>query len=180
MIAIRVELGPVLGQTGGEVALEGACDLRELVVGDERFGLVEPAGFSVTVTNTGAGFVLAGSVTARVTAECARCLRDFETELAADVEGFFVRHGEEHTVPEDQEFGFVEDSAIDIGPAVEAALVLEAPFAPLHDPDCPGLCPECGADLSEGPCGCESARRAGGPLEALGDMFPEHDAGEDD
>jgi uncharacterized protein len=45
--------------------------------------------------------------------------------------------------------------------------VLEAPFAPLHDEECAGICPECGADLNQGPCGCETAVRGPHPFAAL-------------
>lgn len=178
MVAYRVELGCVLERTGGEVALEGVFDLRELVVGDERFTLIEPAAFAASVANTGAGFVLSGTVSARVDTECARCLRGFEMAITAGLEGFYVRHGEERTVPEEQDYGYVEGGGVDIGPALESALALEAPFAPLHDPGCPGLCPECGADLNEGACGCDASCDADGPFGALRDMLPEHDGGE--
>ena len=28
------------------------------------------------------------------------------------------------------------------------------PLVPLCDDDCKGICPDCGADLNEGPCSC--------------------------
>jgi uncharacterized protein len=34
------------------------------------------------------------------------------------------------------------------------------PIAPHCREDCQGLCPRCGADLNQGPCGCERAGRA--------------------
>ena len=39
-------------------------------------------------------------------------------------------------------------------PLIVAALLLEVPLVPLCDDDCKGLCPQCGANLNEGPCGC--------------------------
>ena len=54
-----------------------------------------------------------------------------------------------------------------------SALVLEAPFAPLHDDDCAGICPECGADLNTEPCDCASKPDPDNPFAALGDLLDE-------
>ena len=37
---------------------------------------------------------------------------------------------------------------------VRDALVLELPAAPLHAPDCAGLCPSCGIDRNRASCDC--------------------------
>ncbi|MEO0078115.1 MAG: DUF177 domain-containing protein [candidate division WOR-3 bacterium] len=34
------------------------------------------------------------------------------------------------------------------------------PIAPRCRPDCRGVCPECGANLNEGSCGCRSGATA--------------------
>ena len=44
---------------------------------------------------------------------------------------------------------------------VVAAIVFELPLVPLCDEDCKGLCPTCGANLNEGPCGCEKEQSDG-------------------
>ncbi|MCQ5072305.1 YceD family protein, partial [Adlercreutzia sp. DFI.6.23] len=46
------------------------------------------------------------------------------------------------------------DAAYHLVPLILAALLLEVPLVPLCDDDCKGLCPQCGANLDEGPCGC--------------------------
>ena len=48
-----------------------------------------------------------------------------------------------------------------------AGLILEAPFAPLHDEDCAGICPQCGADLNTDPCDCASVPDQTGRLLAV-------------
>ena len=50
-----------------------------------------------------------------------------------------------------------EDKVIDVEPLATAALLLEFPLVPLCDDECKGLCSTCGANLNEGPCGCEPA-----------------------
>ena len=43
---------------------------------------------------------------------------------------------------------------IRVSPLIQAALMVDAPDMPLCRDDCAGLCPQCGANLNEGPCGC--------------------------
>ena len=37
---------------------------------------------------------------------------------------------------------------IDLEPSIRDAVILDLPIHPLCDPDCPGLCPECGIKWS--------------------------------
>ncbi len=48
----------------------------------------------------------------------------------------------------------VFDRIIDLEPLLNAAVLLETPLMPLCRPECLGLCPTCGANLNDGPCGC--------------------------
>ncbi len=52
-----------------------------------------------------------------------------------------------------------------------SALVLEAPFAPLHADDCAGICPECGADRNTEPCGCDAGPDRDNPFAGLGELL---------
>ena len=46
-----------------------------------------------------------------------------------------------------------EDAQIDLAPILREYALLEVPIKPLHDPDCKGLCIECGQDLNVQDCG---------------------------
>ena len=43
---------------------------------------------------------------------------------------------------------------LDLSAVIEQTLVLNMPLHALCRPDCKGLCPTCGHDLNDGPCGC--------------------------
>jgi uncharacterized protein len=168
MRQVRVDVSSVLEDLGASVALEGEFALDHLAVGDEVFRLVEPASYSVELTNTGAGIVASGSVSALTSATCARCLEPFELEIDAQVEGFYVQPGHEAEIPEEQEIEPVlPDNTIDLAPALQAALTLEAPFAPVHDESCAGLCPVCGCNLNEEQCTCHVDLGSAGPFAEL-------------
>lgn len=177
MIPFNVDVSELLDSSGGQLEIDGEYPLPTLVVGDESFDLGAPANVSVSVTFAGSGLIVSGSVSAEVMASCARCLRDFQTTITGEVEGFYLPYGAKSS--DDDEAGQVTaDNFIDLAPAILAALVIEAPFAPLHDPKCAGLCPTCGSDLNEGPCGCGEVADASHPFAALEGMFDSEDSEE--
>jgi uncharacterized protein len=153
-------------------------DLGVLRVGDNDFVLRAPAPFSVAVTNAGAGIVAHGSIAADVTGVCARCLCEFPLRIEGEVVGFYLEQGSEP--PEAEETDQVDrvdsDGSIDLSPALLAALVVEAPFAPLHDDECKGLCTSCGEDLNLGPCGCENEPSDEHPFAGLKDLLTDESA----
>lgn len=152
--AVPVEIREILEDLGASIEIEDSFAIEPLGTSDEPYAIEGLVDVQVSLTNTGAGFVLAGRAQAVVSAECMRCLIPFELTLDAPVEGFYVFPGREAELPEEQDYEFVVGERVDILPAIRAALTLEIPFAPLHDPDCAGICPSCGADRNVDPCGC--------------------------
>ena len=65
--------------------------------------------------------------------------RHAEIELGAEEIGLILFHGEE----------------IDLRDAVQEDVLMAVPMKTLCRPECKGLCPQCGADLNQGDCGCE-------------------------
>jgi uncharacterized protein len=49
---------------------------------------------------------------------------------------------------------FHDGRHLDVSEEAREVLILELPIAPRCREDCRGLCPRCGAELNEGPCGC--------------------------
>jgi uncharacterized protein len=161
----------VLDALGDSSTTEGALTVAEVRLGDDVFTLLSPLDFSVTLTNTGAGIVASGTARARVRSSCVRCLGEYESDVTVVVDGFYVRPEHDVDLPEEQEREHIVDERIDLEPAIFQAFVLELPFAPTCRVDCAGLCPRCGADRNEGPCGCPGEDDAS-PFAALRESFP--------
>lgn len=89
-----------------------------------------------------------GTVRAPWRGECRRCLDETSGTLAVEVRELF----EERPDPE-QTYPLTGDQ-LDLEPMARDAVLLELPLAPLCKEDCPGLCPDCGADRNSGDCGC--------------------------
>lgn len=172
-----IDVRSILDDPGGSIMVDDAYALEELVVGDERFVLRRPASFSITVSNAGTGLVVHGTVTAEVTASCARCLCEFDDEITGDVEASFTLPGREPLEDETGEVGV--EGKIDVAPALYAGLVIEAPFAPVHSEECAGLCASCGTDLNVAECTCAQQPQDDHPFAALQGLVTKPE-GEDD
>jgi uncharacterized protein len=103
---------------------------------------------------------LVGRVRATLQLACSRCLEAY----AVPVDGAFdLRYlpqaantgDEEREVEEDDlTTAFYRDEVIDLGDLVREQLYLALPMKPLCQPDCQGLCPQCGANRNRERCGC--------------------------
>lgn len=141
---------------------EGAYDLGALTIGPDDYRFDGPVCWSVDVTNTGSALLVSGTVAGKASCACSRCLGDVDHDFEGRIEGYFivdpnaVSHEEEEVGDlEESEFEVLpDDHVIDLAPLIEAALFIDAPDMPLCCDECAGLCPQCGANLNEGPCGC--------------------------
>lgn len=167
-----MNVGALLDELGAERVVEDQVELGEFRVGDVTFTPAAPAAFNVSLTNTGAGVVGDGWVRETLVTECSRCLNPCTIELSAVIEAFYVLPGHEEGVPEEQEYDIIRNNLVDLGPALRTALAVEAPFAPLHDPECAGICPVCGADRNLEPCECHAEAGPDNPFSVLQGMFP--------
>jgi uncharacterized protein len=95
------------------------------------------------------GLLATGTVDGEWEGVCRRCLGPAGGELHVDFQELFEAR------PRDGESYRLGHDSVDLEPLAREALTLDLPLAPLHSPDCRGLCPTCGADLNAGDCGCE-------------------------
>ena len=110
----------------------------------------------VQATHTNPGAYLEGGADARIELECGRCLRTFEAPVHADfAEQYYqtigVSSGEPLAAPPRDAKTIASDFKIDLTPLLREELILATPLAPLHAPDCRGLCEVCGRDLNTEP-----------------------------
>jgi uncharacterized protein len=57
--------------------------------------------------------------------------------------------------PDELDVTYLEDDQINTDQLLRENLLLSLPLQPLCRDDCRGLCPRCGANLNQEPCGCE-------------------------
>lgn len=175
MDSFLVYVGDVTHDLGSSINVAESLILHDFTFNEMAFTHAAPAQVDITVTNTGAGLVAMGSVTAALSTECSRCLEPFEMSIAGVIEAFFTTADRASDLPEGQEWSPIQGEAVDLLPGVLAAILVELPIAPVHSVDCRGICPTCGCDLNESPCECPSVSRDSNPFEALRSLQKESD-----
>jgi uncharacterized protein len=173
----KVEIRSILESLSASRNVSGSLAAPPVELGEQTYRFEGTIDFTVTLTNAGAGVVASGSAKARVLTSCVRCLCDMCLDIETQVEGFYVRPGDEADLPEEQESELIADDwTVDLEPAVRASVVVELPFAPVHDPDCKGICPVCGEDRNATSCAC-APEAVASPFDVLTDLELEEDGG---
>jgi len=131
---------------------------REDVTGVDRVEI------QLAIQKAGEEYFCQGSVAGQVRMECARCLREFSTELTGRAD-FIVRSeptgdGHRAEIYDDEDYVFFRGNNLraDITDIVTQTLVLATPIKPICSEDCKGLCPVCGCNRNEKSCTCGQDR----------------------
>ena len=129
----------------------------ELTVDDLR---IEELEGTARLIRTNRGLLVRVEATGSTPETCARCLNSTQAVIPI--------HFEEEYLPifdpltgerlrsgvEPDAFRISGDFTLDLGEGIRQYLLISGPIQTLCQPDCAGLCPECGANLNENPCDC--------------------------
>ena len=156
---MRIELAS-LESGKGVFAHKYAPDERALE--DGRVKLIEPAEVSGKVRQQANRAHVSGRVTARVQAECDRCLKLVELPIDSHfkleyvtTEDYRAQQAVELT-EEDLDLSVFDGEAIDIDELVKEEVLLAVPDQVVCGESCKGICPVCGANKNSVECGCEA------------------------
>jgi uncharacterized protein len=125
-------------------------------------GFSSPVEGSFKLTRTNRGILVQGTLHTEVPVECSRCLKVFDYPLTVNIEEEYfpiidVNSGTPVEIPDDTDSFTIDDHHIlDLSEAIRQNALLAIPMKVLCRKDCRGLCQECGKNLNEGPCGCET------------------------
>lgn len=164
---------------------EGIGASREHALSGDLYGLdalnpgpVPVEGYIVMV-RIPKGILVTGQARVTVHGTCRRCLKLSDSELTLDIEEEFIPSidivtGAHLPLTDDDEPELVinEQHILDLTEVVRQYVAAETTGMGLCDAECKGLCPICGHDLNEGPCGCKQQEidpRLAGLAELLGE-----------
>ena len=142
----------LLRRPGSTKDVSATVPAADLVFDDPRM-TDEPVTVQVHLEALSDGVAVHGRATARWTGECRRCLEPLERPVTVDLDELYqVRR-------ENPDAYAIQGDQIDLLPMVRENLLLAIPVGPLCSDDCPGICPQCGTDLKQGGCGCDTTPR---------------------
>lgn len=91
-----------------------------------------------------------GNISGIISAQCSRCLVMFDYPMDVDFDEKFSK-----STSEDESYP-ITDNSIDLTDMVIENLIVSMPLKPLCSEECKGLCLNCGSNLNESKCDCET------------------------
>lgn len=151
---MRLNISSLVGRKGAFFKVKRELPGQFVASAPEVNKVLGPIIAEFTVANTGEGYLVTGSLSLDVELLCSRCLRPVKTTLETSIDEEFLNHPQEHSEDPWDEEPLVEGNELDTTSLIEESLLVSIPMKPICQEDCPGLCPGCGALLSEGACDC--------------------------
>ncbi|MBA2558969.1 MAG: DUF177 domain-containing protein [Propionibacteriales bacterium] len=139
-----------LGRRPGSMRTSSLTVAAPADLGIELIGVPEgsPIEVELRLEAVMEGVLASGRAWATLSGECARCLEPLQDHLEVTLQELYVYP---ESGASDDEASRLHGELLDLEPALRDAVVLALPFRPICDPDCRGLCLECGARLSDDP-----------------------------
>lgn len=151
---MKIDLSDIAGTPGAR----GRYSVSEHLAPVEGLSCVGPVTGEITVENTGSLLLVRGRARVVLGLSCTRCLGEFERALTVEIGEEFAAEGADPEVAtvdrEEPEASAISDYVLDVTELVRQQVVMNAPLAAVCRADCAGICPRCGRNLNEGPCGC--------------------------
>lgn len=149
----------VLRELRQPIGAVSVIDFSEETVKFDGLELHDLSG-SASLLRTDRGLLITLDADARAKERCSRCLTEIETPIEIAFEEEYVPIVDANTgarirtglAPDTFRIG--PDFVLDLREGLRQYILMSEPVKPLCKPDCVGLCPNCGADLNQGPCRC--------------------------
>ena len=104
---------------------------------------------------------LVGQYATTLEFSCARCLEQIQRAVSREFDllyrplGVDAGHEELSVTQVEAEIGYYQDGGLELHDVLREQLLLQVPLKAVCREDCKGLCPQCGRNLNEAPCGCQ-------------------------
>ena len=151
---MKFDLLPILNADGRKLPLNLELDL----VGREEHGakFLTPVSVAGEFVNIGGSIELKGEARCKMEYTCDRCCEAFESDFICSFEEVFKK--EDARVDDDQnpDAVILTGTAVEIDEIVLANVFVNLPTKRLCQEDCKGLCANCGQNLNQSECGCDT------------------------
>jgi uncharacterized protein len=137
----RIDFSGAELEQAGPLAVKGTAELVAWSEGDVR---------------------IQGRYTVEMSAQCDRCLGRAQFALDEGFDLFYrpmsvIARDEEVEIDESEtEIGFYQNDGIELDEILREQVLLGLPMQRVCRENCLGICPACGKNRNEGPCGCKT------------------------
>ena len=153
----------------GSVPFTTTLDLRDCVIGAQQ-PVTEPVEASGVVRNVGGSegvLQLTGEAHTTLHCVCDRCARPFTRAYTVPLDAVLTTEIQED---EDEWTFLLKDDCADLDDIILTHFLFGLDMQLLCREDCSGLCPICGQNLNDAPCGC-AAKKADPRLAVLAQLL---------
>ena len=146
-----LDVTQVLRTPGERLPFQFSLDLSDMEFSGRR-PISRPVAVEGEVRNSADVLTLSMTVSTTLDAVCDRCGKAFLQEKTIS---YSCMLAEELQNEDNDDIVLLESGRVDAGELARTALILGMDTKTLCSEDCKGLCPRCGANLNDGPCGCK-------------------------
>ncbi|MGN0106566.1 MAG: YceD family protein [Hominilimicola sp.] len=149
---MTIDVSTILKEIGGRIDIDGNVMLSDTDFLGEMYHFDDPVRIKGHISNNGKSLILNAECTGHMTTQCARCMKDIDVPVKFEIDENLAQDDGESSY--DDEVILFDDVKIDIDDIAANNFLMNVEGKYLCSEDCKGLCPQCGADLNEGDCGC--------------------------
>jgi len=151
---MKFDLLPILNADGRKLPLNLELDF----VGREECGakFLTPISVVGEFVNIGGSIELKATASCRMEYTCDRCCETYESDFECSFEEIFKKEDSRVGDDHNPDAILLTGTAIEIDEIVPANVFVNLPTKCLCKEECKGLCPECGQNLNQAECGCDT------------------------
>ena len=150
---MKFDLLPIINADGRKLTIEAELDFAEASGSGVTF--LSPVCVEGIFSNIGGSIELSGTVSCKLGYVCDRCCETYEADFECSLDELFKK---EDTRNDDNnpDAVILAGTVVDIDEIVFNNIIVNLPLKHLCKEDCKGLCANCGQNLNNGECECDT------------------------
>ncbi|MBO4446024.1 MAG: DUF177 domain-containing protein [Clostridia bacterium] len=148
---LEINLEPLFNGADETIDINHTLDLSDVEISDTK-PFSTPAVIKGVIRNDTGIVSMNALITVLYSGNCDRCAKEVTREYSILMEHTFVTELNDN---QNDEFMLVPTMRFDLEGLATEDVLLYLPSKFLCKEDCKGICPTCGKDLNDGPCGCK-------------------------
>jgi|GEM_PF-928045 len=148
---MRIDVSALLEENGGAMDFAVDGNLNQLVEATDNWSMPWDIHVEGNISNSNGILNMTGIITGAILLKCDRCLETYAWPLFLKIKEEFAKKA----ISADDDINVYEGDTLYIDDIIYSDIVLEIPMKSLCTIECKGLCPNCGAELNYGDCGCK-------------------------
>lgn len=148
-----IDVSGILKETGGRIDVDCRTDFGKVEFLGDVYEFTEPVEVKGVIKNNGESLTFTAECASTFNTRCARCGRDITVDLTFVVDEDLMQ---DDSGAEAEDAVTFSDGKVEIDELILNSFFMNENGKHLCSDGCKGLCPTCGHDLNNGPCGCTS------------------------